>query len=168
MSGLHTWTRRHDPNVVKAKETLKHLPLSETGHGAEVPFPFIDRMFIKSRFDNRTINRAIKHAPVVSIPLDGLLSIQHSVKVPHVEHYLDHPDSRSKGHKNPKTGTPDDLPIVIQLDGKRAVWDGNHRLTSLVLLGKKKGEVRFVNLDELQSQAEQAGAQSDDGDQHAA
>lgn len=149
MSGLHTWTRKHDPKVARAKKLLEHLPLSETGHGAEVPFPFIDRKFIKDKYTNRQINHAIKKSPVISMPLEGLLSIQHSVKVPQVAHYLEHPDARSKGHKNPKTGTPDDVPIVIQCDGKRAVWDGNHRLTAQALLGKEKADIRFVNLDEF-------------------
>lgn len=145
---LATWAARRDPKVDRAKATLASMPIASSGHGAAVPWPFLDRSFIKSKHSNREINAAIRKAPIVKMDLDDLEAIQHSVKAPHVAWYLEHPDAREVGHMNPKSKTPDDYPIVIQQDGKRAIWDGHHRLTALHLLGRNSAEVRFVNFDE--------------------
>jgi len=146
---LANWAARRDPSVDRAKQKLATMRISETGHGAKVPWPFQDRSIIKSKHTNREINDAIRKAPIVSMDLDddALCSLQHSVKAPHVSFYLEHPDARQEGHLNPKSKTPDDYPIVIQQDGKKVLWDGNHRMTALYLLGRDKAEVRFVNFD---------------------
>jgi hypothetical protein len=144
---LATWAQARDPQVERAKAQLATMPISLTGRGAQVPWPWFDRKLIKAKFKNKEINRAITNAPIKEVDLDELHSIQHSVKPPHVLWYLDHPDAREEGHLNPKTNTPDDYPIVLQFDGKLIVWDGNHRLTALTLLRRSSADVRLVDLE---------------------
>ena len=39
-----------------------------------------------------------------------------------------------------------DLPVVIAKDGKRFLWDGNHRGVSQIFLGARTMRVRLVEL----------------------
>lgn len=123
------------------------LPPSETGHGVAVPFPFRDRSEYKSLHSNREINQRIRSAPIVDIPMKGLFSVQHSVKPKLVSYYIDH-GGPMEGRVHPKTGTPQDYPIILQQNGVRWVYDGNHRTTAAYLRGEKSIQARFVNFDD--------------------
>lgn len=144
---LAAWAHSKDPAVDDAKQKLAAIPMSETGHGAQVPFPFANKNEIKSKFSNREINHAIRKASVTKISLKGLHSIQHSVHPKHVEEYIDHPNLIPKGQQHASAKVPVDHPTVIEYGGKRYLWDGNHRLTAKVLLGERDADVRLVKLD---------------------
>lgn len=131
---------------VRAERALARLPLSETGNGAQVPFPFVDRKGIKGAFTNAQINAAIRKASVERVPLEGLKSIQHSVKPARVRQYLANPAMRPPGDENAASRTPVDHPIVIEHAGERLLWDGNHRTTAAYLTGAKDIEARLVKL----------------------
>jgi hypothetical protein len=139
------WSRRRR-EVDTASERLGKLPVSETRHGAAVPFPYRDRGAYKAGHTNKEINRRIQTAPVERVPLRGLHAIQHSVKPRRVEQYIRDPELRGHGDKHPGAGTPTDYPIVIQQDGVRYIHDGHHRLTAKELEGKGYARVRLVHL----------------------
>lgn len=142
---LAAWARAADTGVSRALVKVDLLPQSETGHGLAVPFPFLDRSAIKGRHSNREINAAITAAPKVSVPLDGLHAIQHSVKRAKLVDHLSRPSE--PGTLNPETRTPVDLPIVIQQDGVRYIWDGHHRATVAKLRGLQSVRARLVDFD---------------------
>lgn len=149
MSALRTWAHKYDPRVQRAKATLATMPIASSGHGAAVPWPYVDRNEVKKYFSNRDINKAIIKAPIESIDIrhdPELFAIQHSVKAPQVAFYLDHPESKPEGHMNDRSKTPDDVPVVIAYDGKRYIWDGHHRLTAEWLRGASDADVRLVVL----------------------
>lgn len=149
--GLKQWAKRQNPKqqqaVAIAMAHLAELPISETKHGVAVPFPFRDRNEFKQYHSNRELNRRISVAPVVELPMEGLNAIQHSVKPKTVAWYVRNPD-REIGRTHPKTGIPNDLPIVIQQAGIRYLFDGHHRATAAYLRGDKQLQVRFVNFDD--------------------
>ena len=130
----------------RALVELGRLPDSETGHGAAVPFPFVDRGTYHQGLGNKEINRAIREAPVAEVPLDGLKAIQHSVKKDRVAQYIENPHIMKPGELNPESKTPIDYPVVMERDGVRYIHDGHHRLTAEKLQGKQVGKVRLVKL----------------------
>ncbi len=150
-AGLKTWAKKANPKAqqasMAAKMALMHLPVSQTKHGVAVPFPFRDREEFKQFHSNKELNQRITNAPVVDMPTEGLNAIQHSVKPKTVAWYIDNPE-RQEGRVHPKTGIPNDLPIVIQQNGIRYIFDGHHRATAAALKGEKSIQVRFVNFDD--------------------
>jgi hypothetical protein len=134
-------------SMQQAQRKLALMPKSETGRGAAVPFPFADRKVIHEAHSNEEINSAIKKAPVVDIPLQGLRAIQHSVKPHRVDQYLRDPGLRPPGDLHNKARTPVDHPIIIQQGGKRYIWDGHHRTTASKLRGDKSVKARLVDFD---------------------
>ena len=149
---LKNWADSKDPKKQKtspleAHVKLAQLPDSETRKGKAVPFPFRDRSYYKGIYSNKDINHRIELAPVVEIPLKDLTSAQHSVKERLVSYYIDFPDAKT-GSVHPKSGTPTDVPVVMQKDGIRTLWDGNHRTTAAWCRGDKAIPARFVNLDQ--------------------
>jgi hypothetical protein len=148
--GLKDWAQAKNPKEQAARhqahQALREMPVSETGHGVAVPFPFIDRSIYKAHVSNREMNHRIRLAPHVEIPLKGLMSIQHSVKPRLVDYYIDNPGP-DPTRVHPKTGTPTDVPIIVQIGGKMLLYDGNHRTTAAWLRGEKQIVARFVNLD---------------------
>ena len=81
---------------------------------------------------------------IVSVDLDDLTSLQGTVKIDHVEDFIDNPNIKGK---TDDIGVKRDFPIVVQYRGKKYVYDGNHRLAAWKMLGNKKANVRLVNLD---------------------
>lgn len=130
-----------------ALKKLSKMKESITKHGLAVPFPVDRSKPYKNGRSNRQINRAIWDAPIVELPLAGLIAIQHSVKGPRVEQYIRDPSLSEYGAKHDAAHTPVDHPIVIQEHGKRYIHDGHHRITAEKLRGKTEGMVRFVNFD---------------------
>lgn len=143
------WADRRK-ETARAMDALARLPESETKHGSAVAWPFADRKEYQEHFDNKTINRAIRKAPVVRVPIGpgDLHSIQHSVKPKRVAQYIEDPGLRPPGDLHPKAKTPTDHPVVVEYGGKRYLHDGNHRLTAMLLRGKKEADVRLVKLGE--------------------
>ena len=116
MSAAH-WSERK-LGKERATQALASLPESETGKGAAVPFPYADRETYEGGLNNRQLNRAIRKAPVVKIPLTGIYSIQHSVQPERVQQYIDEPDMMAPGTLNPKSKTPIDYPVVVEKEGE--------------------------------------------------
>lgn len=140
---------QHRGSRTRAEKALAKLPESVTKHGVAVPFPYADREEYKAGHTNREINKAIQRAPVVSVPLRGIYSIQHSVKSDRVKQYLEEPHLRPPAELHPKAHTPVDFPIVIQCGGKRFLHDGNHRCAAAWLSGDKQVNARLVKLDDV-------------------
>jgi hypothetical protein len=139
------WARATDTGVGRALAAIEHMPTSSTGKGLAVPYPFRDRAPLKAAVSNREMNSLIASAPKRTIPLEGLHAIQHSVSAEKLREHLLHPIEPGATH--PKTGTPVDLPIVVQHEGIRSIWDGHHRLVAAKLRGASSAKVRFVDLD---------------------
>jgi hypothetical protein len=125
---------------------LHKLPDSPTGKGAQVPFPYVDRKTYEKSLDNKQLNEAIRRAPVKTISLEGLSSIQHSVNRDRVAQYLRDPHMVPAGMQNSKSHTPIDYPVVVQTGKGEILHDGNHRLTAEWCKGKRRAEVRLVDL----------------------
>ena len=143
------WAQSNDPKTESAKRRIESLPLSKTGHGKKVPFPYASRTAYKDIFTNEEINHAINSAPVKIIRIAGLHAIQHSVRGDRVEEYIKHPNLLEEGQRSPKHKGLIDLPIVVQYRGIRYIHDGHHRTTAEWALGHNKVEARFVDLDHL-------------------
>jgi hypothetical protein len=147
--GLAQWAHAKDPALEMAERKVHSLPLSKTGHGVKVPFPYAARAAYKTDFSNQEINQAIEDAPVKLIRIAGLHAIQHSVKVDRVLEYIKHHELLLKGTRSPLHKGLVDLPIVIQYQGIRFIHDGHHRTTAAWALGEDNVEARYVNLDAL-------------------
>lgn len=144
---IAAWAHKHDPAIEMAERKVSSLPLSKTGNGKRVPFPYASRIAYKEDFTNQEINQAIENAPVKLIRIAGLHAIQHSVKDDRVNEYVKHPELVLEGQRHPRHKGLVDLPIVIQYQGMRFIHDGHHRTTAAWALGESKIEARFVNLD---------------------
>ena len=122
------------------------LAPSERHEGAaEHPFPVADRAGYKAAvgLSNGELNERIRQAPVVSIPVAGLVAIQHTVRPERVQQYLDDP-MRVPAPGGP---VPTDVPIVVKVDGVKHIHDGHHRSASHVLRGDANMRARYVDLD---------------------
>ena len=164
MSGdLKQWADSKDPkkqkSLLEAHVKLAQLPDSETRKGKAVPFPFRDRSYYKGIYSNKDINHRIELAPIVEIPLKDLTSAQHSVKERLVSFYIDCPDAKT-GSVHPKSGTPTDVPVIMQKDGIRTLYDGNHRTTAAWCRGDKSVHARFVDLDQIAAGSSESGSGS--------
>jgi hypothetical protein len=140
------WAKRR-AGVARAERRLAALPTSETGHGAAVPWPYVDRKEVHSSHSNEQINARIADAPVEDVPLDSLHAIQHSVKPARVEQYVRDPAMKPPGELHDKARTPTDHPVVIKQGGKNILWDGHHRSTASYLRGDKTIRARVVDFD---------------------
>lgn len=129
-----------------AERRLARLPTSSTGRGDAVPFPFVDRAAIKDKHSNEEINAAIERAPVVDVKLSELHAIQHSVKPARVAQYIEDPALRPPADLHPQARTPVDHPVVLEVDGKKILWDGHHRSTAASLEGRKTIKARLAKL----------------------
>jgi hypothetical protein len=141
-----SWASRRANNA-DAERRLSRMPVSETGRGAAVPFPFADRKVIHDRHSNREINEAISASGIRRVRLDSLHAIQHSVKPDRVDQYIRDPALRPPGDLHDRAHTPVDHPVVIRQDGKNYLWDGHHRATAKKLRGDKDVDARFVDFD---------------------
>lgn len=151
MTPLSSWARARDPKTSKAKERAKKLPESETKHGKAVPFPYTDpkKTYLKD-FTNKEINTQIESASIKRRPLKGLHAIQHSVKTPRVEEYIEHPDAIPPEQRHPSHRGKIDVPIEVKYKGVRHIHDGHHRLTALHLQGETHADMRYVDLDKVE------------------
>lgn len=121
--------------------------MPDAAHGASVPFSFADKSTYKSEFSNKQINKAINApAPIETVKLTELHSIQHSVAPARVKQYIVNPALVPSGARSDKHHGLVDYPIVIEFRGVKYIHDGHHRLTALWLRGKSTAQVRFVKL----------------------
>jgi hypothetical protein len=140
-------TNRRVRTPAMARSLLEGMP---GGPNIAVPMRFIDRASYESKVGNRQLNQLIDSAPVVERRLDQLTAIQHTVKKDRVMAYIDKPNLRRAGTRDPVHGGLVDLPIVVRMDGVDHLHDGHHRVTAAKLLGEPSIKVRFVDLDREQ------------------
>lgn len=148
---LANWVERK-VGIAGALARLADMPESSTGNGAAVPFSYRDKSGYKGDGDvkemNKRINRAINApAPIETVRLDELHSIQHSVVPARVKLYIVDPARVPNGKRGDHGGLVD-FPIVIEHEGVKYIHDGHHRLTALWLRGKETAQVRYVKLGE--------------------
>lgn len=74
------------------------------------------------------------------ISTGGLHASQDYINPDQVHHYIQHGSSQAnRGGR--------DAPHVVQLNGKRVVWNGHHRIAAALMNGQKQVSVRFTDLD---------------------
>lgn len=114
------------------KSDLEELPDEPWDDGTVIkwyksPFPVL-----KSRVELPKGKQG-KDAPIREVSLNDLQGTQSRV----TGQGLDKPDDNSEG-----------LPLVVKSNGVEYIQDGHHRLTKMVISGKTKAKVRYLNLDE--------------------
>jgi hypothetical protein len=150
---LGTWARKVDGSLSVAMQRLKALP--EVEHGVEPSMFTIGNKGTYHAARERAgfhghLSKEIREAPIKTIPLAGLITIQRSVSPERVEQYLQNPEMRPaerRGETSETHGGPIDYPVVVQVAGKRYIHDGHHRLVAAKLSGDSSAPVRFLNLD---------------------
>lgn len=145
-AGLDLWAGAHVGTVAAALARLARMPVSDTGNGVSVPFPFRDRAGYKRGNPNYKVNRAIEEAPIVGVRLVGLCAIQKSVFVDRVARYVREPGWLPMGVRHREHGGLVDYPVVVQCRGTRFIHDGHNRLSALWLRGVTGARVRLVVL----------------------
>jgi hypothetical protein len=149
--GLADWATE-PPDEAEARARLKALPPSPDHAGRVlVPLPYRSRENWKAVFSNHEINQAIRDAPERTVPVWGLKAIQKSVDPAIVMSYV---RGRRRGDDDvhPKTGVPNDLPIVVSYRKERYVFDGHHRITATIVGGGSEVNARWVDLDALEKE----------------
>jgi hypothetical protein len=102
---------------------------------------------IRALFTEEQLAALIKKAPIRAVAIASLLGSQRTVNRGRVESYLKKPNLMPPGARGEHGGLID-LPIIMQLEGKRFTWDGNHRAVAATLSGARLLRVRYVDLDE--------------------
>lgn len=139
--------------VAQAVELLRAQP---GGAWVGIPYRFLDRDEIYRQFEeafgrdfHAIINYAIDNAPIRSVPIAQIRSIQHTVNRDRVEQYIRNPKMIRRGQRSSEHGGVIDLPVVVIWKGENILYDGNHRTTADMFRGAKTIEARFVDLDEI-------------------
>jgi len=140
-SPLSSWAR----TKAKPQASVLLRPSDRHEGAVEHPFPVADRAAYKAAvgMGNGELNARIREAPVASVPLQGLVAIQHTVQPARVQEYIDDP-LRIPTRRGP---VPTDVPIVVKAAGVTYIHDGHHRITSSLLRGDANMKARFVDLD---------------------
>lgn len=143
---LARWASTHKRarSPAQARALLEAMP---GGPNVAVPLRFIDRKAYEATIGTRDLNALIDAAPVRDVRVDSLVGIQHTIKKARVLEYIDRPNLRRAGTRDPRHGGLVDLPIVVRKGGISYLHDGHHRTTAAKLLGEPAIKVRFVNLD---------------------
>jgi hypothetical protein len=143
---LADWAGATDSTVQLALARLEALPHVE--HGVEPPFEIGDKATYHAGHEGH-LSKQIREAPIRSVPLQGLRTIQHSVNPERVRQYIEDPELLP-GARHGAVGShggPVDLPIIVRQQGTMWVHDGHHRLCAAKLSGDTSAKVRFVDLD---------------------
>jgi hypothetical protein len=117
------------------------------GENVPVPLRFIDREGYQKVIGNREMNARIDAAPVVDVPVDSLVAIQHTVNRKRVEEYIDNGGKVRKGTRHTEHGGVVDTPIVVRCKGISYLFDGHHRTCAQMLRGASLIKARYVDLD---------------------
>jgi hypothetical protein len=147
-SGTARWLDRQSRESRSPESALSLLRAWPGGPNPATPFRFIDRKAYEDLIGNRELNALIEAAPVVDVPIVSLVAIQHTINAVRVAQYLEKPNMRRRGMRDPVHGGPIDLPICIHLGGVNYLHDGHHRLTADKLLGARLARCRYVDLDQ--------------------
>lgn len=110
----------------------------------ESPLRWANKSAYESRHSNKEINAGIKAAPIESVPINQLTGIQPGVVKVRVEEFIENPDAVPPGTKHERAGTPVDLPVVIEDNGKKYLHDGHHRTAASVIRGLTRIRARVV------------------------
>lgn len=144
---MSAWAMRHGGDVQEALKKMGKMPLSQTGHGLAVPFPYVDKNTqYRAHVPPQVVEHAIANAPIGRVRLDEIHAIQHSVKPQVLTQYIEQPDAIPAGTTGPHGG-PIDLPIVVRWRGRLLLHDGHHRATAAHLRGEKEIAARCVDMD---------------------
>lgn len=140
-SPLSSWARTR----AKPQASVLLRPSGRHEGAAEHPFPVADRAAYKESvgLSNGELNARIREAPIASVPLAGLVAIQHTVQPARVQEYVDDP-LRIPSQRGP---VPTDVPIVVKTAGVKYIHDGHHRSTARKLSGDTSMAARYVDLD---------------------
>lgn len=145
---LASWSKASS-STTSALHRLESLP--PVKHGVTPPSPLV--VGDKDRYHEACVRAGypghlapeIKDAPIQSVPLTGVRTIQRSVNPERVLQYLRDPSTKPvarNGHNGPV-----DVPIVVQAGGVRWLHDGHHRCAAAILRGEPSVRARFVDLD---------------------
>lgn len=125
---------------------LARMPSYGSSSLVQAPFPKIDKSEYLQGVDNAKLNAAIEAAPIKSVPLHKLRSIQGPVERARVAEFIQEPKQLPKGTRDPAHGGLTDIPVVVAKGEHLFLHDGHHRATAAKLLGKQSIQARYVTL----------------------
>jgi uncharacterized ParB-like nuclease family protein len=93
------------------------------------------------------IPRRVNKTKPTTVPLDQLSAFQGTVNAERVAQYAHDPGMVPEGKRAVHTGQLVDLPVVVRLEGRSIVHDGNHRVAAAKMRGEKTIRARVIDLD---------------------
>ncbi len=144
------WVDRASRAQRSPEQALSLLRAWPGGPNVANPMRFVDRDAYQKLIGNRELNALIEAAPIVPMPIANLTAIQHTINLERVAQYIQKPNMRRRGLRDPEHGGLIDLPIVVHVGGMSYLHDGHHRVTAEKLLGARLETVRYVDLDKEQ------------------
>jgi broad specificity phosphatase PhoE len=133
----------HDVNAA-----LVLYPVGDGGQVARTPFPYDQNFFANLEDQEKPLFLEMlttqDEFPIKTVQLGSLVTLQDRVDPDHVQANVDDP--------------PDELPLVVRVNGRNVIADGNHRLTALYVEGYKTATVRYADMNELKRQREGTAA----------
>lgn len=148
-SGLKQWAGKAATSF-RALSKLGDLPRAKHGVAPPPPLVLDDKEHYHDACEKAGcpghLAPEIAAAPIMTVPIAGIHTIQGSVNPGRVAQYLHNPGLMPPGARG-KHGGPVDTPIVVQANGKRWLHDGHHRAVAGILKGETAIKARFVDLD---------------------
>jgi hypothetical protein len=132
----------------EALELLRAMPGPEN---VACPFRYAPRSTYEDGLSTHDINHALDIAPLVDVPLAGLVCGQHTVSRKIVEQYLLDPKARRPraGQRDRRHGGLIDYPLFCRRNGTTFIHDGTHRSTATLLMGARLVRGYLADLDGL-------------------
>ena len=148
LAGLKLWAQRNDdPGKRPAAKLEAMVPGASPGTLRNAVPQVMSRERYTAAIKGAGIPaRAAKTKPE-RVPISQLGAFQSSVNAERLASYVDDPTQIPKGKRAVHSGQPVDVPVVVRLDGKLLVHDGNHRVSAAILRGDRDIMVRVVDLD---------------------
>lgn len=147
MSKLALWMDKQSRAARTVPQALALLRSMPGGSNIGVPLRYGNKDDYESTISTRELNAKIDAAPIKSVPVSGLVAIQHTVNADRVAQHLEDFGLHGKGARHSVHGGVIDVPIVVQKNGTKYLHDGHHRTTAEILLGGRRIRARYVDLD---------------------
>ena len=143
-AGLKTWASAHATDPVGTR--LKLLTPSLTPGTVQHPFPVESRESYLASIKGAGVFKRAESAPVVRVPLKGLIGVQSTINMERVMQHASDPSKVAPGTRGAHHGLVDHV-VLVKKNGKLFIHDGHHRATAAALRGQMDIKARLVDLD---------------------
>lgn len=144
-SALKAWAGASNDGAFTAR--LRTLNPAMHEGSVQHPFPSIPKEAYREMLKGDKVTGRIDTAPVMKIPLNEIVGVQHSVNMERVMQHARDPRMVKPGQRASGAGHLIDMPVIVKTGGKYYCHDGHHRATVAKLRGDTEIQARVVDLD---------------------